>query len=318
MTTTSQETSRPFFSIVIPSHNRAHTIATTIESCLAQSFDDLEVLIVDDGSTDDTQAIVEAIGDPRIRYLTRPNGGPAAARNTGIAAARGHYIAFLDSDDRFLPDKLRHCHDHITTTGAQVLYGPMYVDRGVGRMWIRPASGMRPGEEVFDYLFLRRGVFLISTMVVSTSLARAHPFDESLWYGDNDQFGADLALAGVELHYLPEPLTIYADEYDPRRLSQSPVSSRDSAVHQRFFDWVESHRSEMSRRAYLAYRARFCSRLNARSAPLEAMRDLLSAYRADALSGRECLRQSVQTFMPRLYRRCADFIARSHGVQAPS
>ncbi len=308
----------PFFSIVIPSYNRANVIAKTIESCLEQSFGDFELLIIDDGSTDSTQAVVEAIDDPRIRYLWRINGGPAAARNSGIAAARGRYIAFLDSDDRFLPEKLQIYHDHICATGARFCYGPMYVDRGVGRMWIRPDSGMRADEGVFDYLFLRRGVFLVSTIVVESQLARQFPFDESLWYGDNDQFAVDLALAGIELHYLEEPLTIYADEYDPARLSQSPVFAADAAIHERFFDWVESHRADMSAHAYLAYRARFRSRLTARTHPAAAMRDLLSAYRARALSGKECLRQSVQTFMPNLYRRCADIVARGRGVQTPS
>ena len=305
---------RPFFSIVIPTYNRAHTIGETIRSCRRQRYNDFELLIVDDGSTDDTEAVVRSIGDPRIRYLRRDNGGPAAARNTGIDAARGRYIAFLDSDDRFAPEKLQVFHDHIVATSARACYGPMYVDRGVGRMWIRPDSGMRDGENVFDYLFLRRGVFLISTLVVETTLARRCRFLESLWYGDNDQFAVDLWRQGTRLDYIPQPLSIYTDHGD-NRLSQCPVFATDSEIHTHFFDWVESHRAEMSTRAYLAYRARFRSRLTARSSRREAAKELISAWRADALSGRDCLRQSVQTFLPNVYRHCADLVARSRGAQ---
>ena len=305
---------RPFFSIVIPTYNRAHTIGEAIRSCRDQSHDDFELVIVDDGSTDDTEAVIRSIGDPRIRYLRRDNGGPAAARNTGIDAARGRYIAFLDSDDRFAPEKLQVFHDHIVTTNAQACYGPMYVDRGVGRMWIRPDSGMRDGENVFDYLFLRRGVFLISTLVVETTLARRCRFLESLWYGDNDQFAVDLWRQGTRLDYLPRPLSFYTDHGDGR-LSQCPVFATDSEIHTHFFDWVESHRADMSTRAYLAFRARFRSRLTARSSRREAASDLIGAWRANALSARDCLRQSVQTFLPNVYRHCADLVARSRGVK---
>lgn len=93
-------------SVVIPAYNRAATIARAIGSALAQDPSPLEVIVVDDGSTDATPAVVAAIGDPRLRLVTQPNGGVAAARNRGIAEARGELVAFLDSDDEWLPGKL--------------------------------------------------------------------------------------------------------------------------------------------------------------------------------------------------------------------
>ncbi len=97
----------PSVSVVLPTYNRAHTLPRAIASVLAQDARDLELLVVDDGSTDDTRQVVGGINDPRLRYLQRPrNGGPAAARNTGLAHARGEYIAFQDSDDEWLPLKL--------------------------------------------------------------------------------------------------------------------------------------------------------------------------------------------------------------------
>jgi glycosyltransferase involved in cell wall biosynthesis len=305
----------PSFSIVIPTFNRASVIGTTIESCLEQTYGDFEVLVVDDGSTDTTENVVKSINDSRVVFLKRANGGPAAARNTGIAAARGRYIAFLDSDDVFLPEKLAACHECIERHDADLYYGPMLVDRGVGRLWVRPDSGMEADEDVFDYLFLRRGVFLVSTIVVRREIAVKNPFNESLWYGDNDQFAVDIWLGGGKLEFIAAPLSVYADGNDQERLSQSPVFQQDLTIHDRFFEWIESLRPKMSERAYLAFRARFHSRITARSAPFAAMGELLNAYRAEALSGRECLRQSIQTFLPGFYRYSANLVARTRGMR---
>lgn len=94
-------------SIIIPTYNRAHLIERSIQSILNQTYEDFELLIVDDGSTDNTQEVVEGINDFRIRYIPcEENGGAAKARNIGIAEAKYDYIAFQDSDDEWHSDKL--------------------------------------------------------------------------------------------------------------------------------------------------------------------------------------------------------------------
>ena len=99
--------SSPIVSTIIPTYNRAHLIGRSIRSVLAQTYEDFELIIVDDGSTDNTEEVVRAFNDQRIRYIKHPiNRGVSAARNTGIKVARGHYIAFQDSDDEWLPHKL--------------------------------------------------------------------------------------------------------------------------------------------------------------------------------------------------------------------
>lgn len=96
-------------SVIIPTYNRAHYVSQAIDSVLAQTHEDFEILIVDDGSTDNTREIVsrhiEACGD-KIRYFHKENGGCASARNAGLKTATGDFIAFLDSDDLFQPRKL--------------------------------------------------------------------------------------------------------------------------------------------------------------------------------------------------------------------
>ena len=99
--------SSPTVSVVVPTHNRADLIGETLKSILDQTFDDFELIVVDNGSTDGTDRIVEAIGDSRIRYHWQEDSGlPANSRNVGIGMALGRYVAFLDSDDLWLPEKL--------------------------------------------------------------------------------------------------------------------------------------------------------------------------------------------------------------------
>jgi hypothetical protein len=92
----------PFFSIVIPTYNRAPLLGEALESVFAQEFTDFEVLVVDDGSTDDTQAVLARYGE-RVRGLRQQNQGQGTARNLGIQHATGRYVVFLDSDDVWFP-----------------------------------------------------------------------------------------------------------------------------------------------------------------------------------------------------------------------
>lgn len=98
--------SKPIVSVVIPTYNRAHCVSDAIDSVLTQSFQDFELIVVDDGSTDETPDIVSAYGD-RIKLIRQKNSGASAARNAGIRAAQGEWVAFLDSDDTWEPEKLK-------------------------------------------------------------------------------------------------------------------------------------------------------------------------------------------------------------------
>jgi lipopolysaccharide biosynthesis glycosyltransferase len=101
------EKNREPVSVIIPTYNRADMITESVKSVLNQTYADFELLVVDDGSTDDTKQVVESIRDERIRYIAMPeNGGAGAARNEGIRQAKYDYIAFQDSDDYWLPEKL--------------------------------------------------------------------------------------------------------------------------------------------------------------------------------------------------------------------
>jgi glycosyltransferase involved in cell wall biosynthesis len=103
-----QAMTTPTFSILMPVFNGAAHVGQAIESALVQSYPNFELIIVNDGSTDNSAQVIHPyLADPRIGYIEQPNGGVAAARNAAIRVAKGRYIGFLDQDDLWLPEKLR-------------------------------------------------------------------------------------------------------------------------------------------------------------------------------------------------------------------
>lgn len=111
----------PFFSIVIPLYNKEKYVRRSLDSVITQTFDDFEIIVVDDGSTDSSAKLVNSYGDPRIRLIRQTNAGVSAARNRGISEAKGQWIAFLDADDEYRPNFLRQleiCSKRFTTAGA--------------------------------------------------------------------------------------------------------------------------------------------------------------------------------------------------------
>ena len=114
-------------SVIIPTYNRAHLIKRSAESVLNQTYKNLELIIVDDGSTDNTKEIIDSIKDNRIIYIYQKNQGASAARNTGIDAAKGKYIAFQDSDDVCHADKLEIQIQKLKENNADVVFAKKFV-----------------------------------------------------------------------------------------------------------------------------------------------------------------------------------------------
>jgi glycosyltransferase involved in cell wall biosynthesis len=130
----------PRVSVVITTFNQAAYIGDTIRSALQQSFTDLEIVVVDDGSVDDTPEVVAQFGRD-VRYIRQENRGVAGARNRAVEATRGELVAFLDSDDLWEPGKLARqveCHDRFP--GAALIAGDVLQFDGTGTLWERPFS----------------------------------------------------------------------------------------------------------------------------------------------------------------------------------
>lgn len=112
-------------SVVIPVYNREHTISESIKSVINQTYKDIEILVIDDGSTDATAIEIKKIDDDRIRYVFQENSGACAARNKGISLSKGEYIAFHDSDDFWRADKLERQIEYLKNTNADIVFCQM-------------------------------------------------------------------------------------------------------------------------------------------------------------------------------------------------
>lgn len=147
-------------SVIIPAYNRADIVGETIESVLAQTYPKFEVIIIDDGSTDNTREVVRRYSDPRIRYFYKANSGLSAARNSGLDSARGEFIAFLDSDDIWHPWKL----------AAQLEIFSRYPD--VGLVW-SDMSTFRTSGKVLSERHLREYYSAYGVVNIDTTQTRA-------------------------------------------------------------------------------------------------------------------------------------------------
>jgi glycosyltransferase involved in cell wall biosynthesis len=149
----------PKVTVVIPTYNSAHFLDEAIQSVLAQTFTDFEVVVVDDGSTDNTKVVVDSFKDPRIKYVYQQNQGPPGARNKGVELSMGEYIFFLDSDDSLLEHALVKSVEVLDShLEAGISYGQAYITDDIGRVVAMTKarlnhSCVRQGwEELRDYL----------------------------------------------------------------------------------------------------------------------------------------------------------------------
>ncbi len=200
-------------SIIIPTYNAGEYIKEALASVLAQSFQDFEVIIVDDGSTDDTAQKVETLCDPRILYVYKENQGPAAARNHGLNLVRGEYIAFLDVDDLWEPHKLEMHLDLMKSSprmGMSFSWFQILFDKPVRRFespWFTP-----PKKRILRFVdFLERNWTGHSSSVVlrTQCMRECEGFDESFHTGEDYYLWLQIAQRGWEIGFLPEALSTY-------------------------------------------------------------------------------------------------------------
>ncbi|WP_416909222.1 MAG: glycosyltransferase family 2 protein [Polymorphobacter sp.] len=172
-------------SVVVPCHNDARHIAAAITSVLTQTHAPSEVIVVDDGSTDESAAIIASFG-PRVRLLSQANKGAAAARNAGVRAAQGALIAFLDGDDIWPENSLAARLNVLTATGADLVFGQVRQCRGDAGPQAPGLGPDLPGR-LAGAMLIRRTVF-----------DRVGPFDERLATAETIDWVARAADAGIK------------------------------------------------------------------------------------------------------------------------
>lgn len=159
----------PLVSVIIPAYNSARYLPEAIESVLRQTFTDLELLVIDDGSTDETAAVVSRYPAP-VRYIRQENGGVAVARNRGIQESRGRYVAFLDADDTWYPDKLKQQVESLQKQSeCRLCYSAFtVVDSSLKALYVNRSD--RSGTALEDLLLRGNIVGSICTVLMERSL----------------------------------------------------------------------------------------------------------------------------------------------------
>ncbi|MBN7820221.1 glycosyltransferase family 2 protein [Bowmanella yangjiangensis] len=216
--------SDPVFSVVIPAFNRSGTIEECVKSVQQQTLNNFEIIIVDDGSSDNTKDVVEKLceSDSRITYVYQDNGGGSKARNTGIKIAKGKYIAFLDSDDVFLSHHLEQALPVLESKENVCTYAQVVVDRGDGLTFLKPGREIRQDEHISEYLMCDRGFVPTITFIVPRELALRSLYDEEIKSGQDYDFAIKIVSNGGLLTMLPSASAIWNDGWDPGRLSSKP------------------------------------------------------------------------------------------------
>jgi glycosyltransferase involved in cell wall biosynthesis len=228
----------PLVTVVMPVWNRSGQLRAAVESVQAQSYGGWELVVVDDGSTDDTPNVLEGLGrfDSRIRVLRQEQAGVSAARNAAIRQARGRYVAFLDSDNTWEPDFLRLVLAAMTRDDLPAAYSAMELHHGEGqsrKVSYRAFGGGREFLVVGNHIDLNvlvvRTDLLRATGGFSTDLRRTVDYDLVLRLSER-----------TELHYLPFIGAIYTeDATDETRISVREPLSWDYVVRSRHgIDWA--------------------------------------------------------------------------------
>lgn len=213
-------------SVIVPAYQRERHLAATLASIVAQRYRPLEIVVVDDGSTDGTAAIARSFRD--VRYVFQSNQGPPAARNTGLDHCRGGLISFLDADDLWPVDKLERQADFLRRNPEIVcVLGRMrnFLDEGIERPdWV-PASTM---TEESDALSLGAG------LIRREAFERIGKFDTEYWFGDDLDWFIRLREAGLPMVVLPEIFLL-------RRIHAGNISRDRRSVARKYFRIIKAH-----------------------------------------------------------------------------
>lgn len=188
----------PLVSVIVPCYNTARFVAEAIDSALAQTLADLEVVVVDDGSTDNSAEIVKAYTDSRVRYVHQANRGLAGARNTGIRNARGRYLSFLDADDTMLPEKLAKQAAFLEADkGYGLVAGGYHRTDEEGRLLY---VERRPAGDIAGRDVVLRSQFPVNVVLVRRDAVEAVGlFDESFRRAEDWDLFCRLAIAGCRM-----------------------------------------------------------------------------------------------------------------------
>lgn len=199
----------PLFSIVIPTYNRMKELDQALASSFAQPGEDIEILVIDDGSTDGTADTLAKVDDPRLRVVRQANAGTTHARNRGVAEARGQYIVWLDSDDMLMPGTLAAYREHLQQDGPDVIFGNLLVideSSGQNGRWTYEDPAAKP---LFPDLFAANRVPNPGTMVRRGLYGELGLYDAALPASEDYDFWLRAAARGARFVHIGKDVCLY-------------------------------------------------------------------------------------------------------------
>lgn len=222
----------PRVSVVIPTAGRPRLVTRAVDSALSQTLPGIEVVVVIDGPDTMTEKALSAIADPRLRTIRQPKSGPGAARNAGVEAATGEWVAFLDDDDVWMPGKLalQLAVAERSALAHPIVAGRVAADDGSGRIRVWPRRLPAPGEALGDYLLIRRSPFWGEALIhTSTLFTRRALLDEVRFrhdmasHEDMDWLLRAVRIEGAGVEFVPgeEPLAIWNVDLGRARASRT-------------------------------------------------------------------------------------------------
>ncbi len=242
---------KALISVVVPTYNRGDLIRRTVDSVLSQTYSNFELIIVDDASTDNTEEIISSYKDSRIRYIKLDeNTHGTRPRNTGILQSQGEYIALLDSDDEWLPNKLEKQLDFIKRSGQtdNIVCFTGLIVKDDEKETLSTNRDLGEHEDIMDYMFINNNGTWVqaSTYMFSSQLGKKTLFNPELRKHQDIDFCLRLRNSGAKFINFQEHLTIYHHEKREGRVGNN----------NKFYlsiEWGENVKKDLSIRAYHSF-----------------------------------------------------------------
>lgn len=230
---------KPYFSVIIPSYNRAHSIRKAIDSILTQSFQNFEIIVIDDASKDNTQEIVLSIDDERIRYYKNEvNQERCVSRNIGIEKANGTYICFLDSDDYHLPEHLQEIYNEIQVKGEPK--GFFFTNA-----WNETSEGVRSERMCPDFKSVNPFVYFLRYTVnpqrwaVHKDVLLYNLFDSKVVICEDMDTSLRILAAGTPFYQINKRTTVYVAAEDSFTVSDPNKAEKELLYMRKIFNRLE-------------------------------------------------------------------------------
>ncbi len=217
-------------SVIIPCFNAARWLAEAIDSCLQQTYPNIEIIVIDDGSTDNSLDIIKSYGD-KIIWKSLPHQGGNFVRNAGFALSKGEYIQFLDADDYILPEKIERQVRFLEETGADVVYGDWRYKRHLPDGTSYLDTIQIPGEQadILESLLANWWTAVASLFYRRSAVEKSGGWDEQLQVAQDRDFFLSVVINGAKVVYQPGCYSVY------RRYGNVTVSTSSKSR------WIQSH-----------------------------------------------------------------------------